>query len=249
MPAAATMTTSPTTSGELAKPQSGTFVPVSVAALRDQTHGAVAGVERVQDSGRAERVDAAVAERRRRRADRRRRSTPRTAPRRGASTPARRCCSCRHDDDLVVAALLLRVDESPSTANDDQPGPIGRRHSSTGGDVDQSVSIRTPRTTPSRSGPRKPGHSTRLVLARSWQALRRSLWVRGLRPARQSSRRRRSSERLARLDVGVRRRPVPSERPRSEPARRVGIVCAPGPGAVPRASASSASGYPNRRRR
>ena len=31
------MTTSSTTSGELAKPQSGTFVPVSDAALRDHT--------------------------------------------------------------------------------------------------------------------------------------------------------------------------------------------------------------------
>ena len=41
----------------------------------------------------------------------------------------------------------------------DQPGPIGRRHSATGGDLDQSVSIRTPRTTLSRSGPRKPDQS------------------------------------------------------------------------------------------
>ena len=45
------------------------------------------------------------------------------------------------------------------TANDDHPGPTGRRHSCTGGDADQSVAIRTPRTTPSRFGPRKPGHS------------------------------------------------------------------------------------------
>src|SRR5688500_8301742 len=51
----------------------------------------------------------------------------------------------------------------PRTANDDQPGPIGRRHNSTGGDLDQSVSIRTPGTTPSRLGPRKPGHSTRVI--------------------------------------------------------------------------------------
>src|SRR5207247_8321166 len=36
-PAAATMTTSPTTNGELAKPQYGTFVPVAAAALRDHT--------------------------------------------------------------------------------------------------------------------------------------------------------------------------------------------------------------------
>ena len=51
---------------------------------------------------------------------------------------------------------------SPRTAKDDQPGPTGRRHSSTGGDVVQSVSIRTPRTTPSRSGPRKPGQPIRV---------------------------------------------------------------------------------------
>src|SRR5439155_264179 len=42
-------------------------------------------------------------------------------------------------------------------ANDDQPGPIGRRHIWTGGCADQSVTIGTPRTMPSRSDPRKPG--------------------------------------------------------------------------------------------
>src|SRR5688572_27817142 len=36
---------------------------------------------------------------------------------------------------------------------------MGRRHSSTGGDADQSVLICTPRAAPSRSGPRKPGQS------------------------------------------------------------------------------------------
>src|SRR5688500_1987811 len=50
---------------------------------------------------------------------------------------------------------------SPRTANDDQPGPIGRRHNATGGVCDQSVSISNPRTMPSRFGPRKPGHSAR----------------------------------------------------------------------------------------
>src|SRR5207249_4068718 len=42
---------------------------------------------------------------------------------------------------------------------DDHPGPIGRRQIATGGDFDQSVTIRTPRMMPSRPGPRKPGHS------------------------------------------------------------------------------------------
>src|SRR5579862_6304832 len=45
------------------------------------------------------------------------------------------------------------------TANDDQPGPTGRRHISFGGDADQSVSIRMPGTTLSRWGPRNPGQS------------------------------------------------------------------------------------------
>src|SRR5258706_9521274 len=46
------------------------------------------------------------------------------------------------------------------TANDDQPGPMGRRHSWTGGVEAQSVASRTPRTTPLRSDPRKPDHAT-----------------------------------------------------------------------------------------
>src|SRR5258708_38410967 len=48
---------------------------------------------------------------------------------------------------------------SPRTAKDDQPGPICRRHNSTGGEVDQSVLMRVPRMVLSRSAPRKPGHS------------------------------------------------------------------------------------------
>src|SRR5438552_15133593 len=47
----------------------------------------------------------------------------------------------------------------PRTAKDDQPGPTGRRHISTGGEADQSVLMRTPGTMSSRFGPRKPGHS------------------------------------------------------------------------------------------
>src|SRR5258708_33269316 len=50
-------------------------------------------------------------------------------------------------------------------AKDDQPGPIGRRQIWTGGDCDQSVAIRMPRITPSRLGPRKPGHSARFHVA------------------------------------------------------------------------------------
>src|SRR5687768_2727783 len=53
---------------------------------------------------------------------------------------------------------------SPRTAKDDHAGPIGLRHSCTGGDADQLVGIRTPRTTPSRARPRKPGHSARVTV-------------------------------------------------------------------------------------
>src|SRR5436853_384654 len=49
-----------------------------------------------------------------------------------------------------------------STANDDQPGPIARCQTFTGGAVVQSVLTCTLRTTPSRAGPRKPGHSAGL---------------------------------------------------------------------------------------
>ena len=127
------MTTSSTTSGELAKPQSGTFAPVSDAALRDHTTAPLRGVERVQDSGRAERVDATVAEGRRR--ARTGAAVRLPEPGRVAVSPHR--LAGGHvvaGDDLVVTALLLGVERSPRTAKDDQPGPIGRRHSSTGGD-------------------------------------------------------------------------------------------------------------------
>ena len=63
-PAAATMTRSSTTSGELEKPQSGISRrcrPRRCATTRRRR----SGVERVQDAGGAERVDASVAERRR----------------------------------------------------------------------------------------------------------------------------------------------------------------------------------------
>src|SRR5258708_31039795 len=53
----------------------------------------------------------------------------------------------------------------PLTAKDDQAGRIGRCQICTGGDCDQSVAIRTPRITPSRVGPRKPGHSARFHVA------------------------------------------------------------------------------------
>ena len=80
---------------------------------------------------------------------------------------------------------------------------------------DQSVLMRTPRTMPSRSGPRKPGHSTR---AESWLAhgehrrLRRG-WLPESSQAPWLQ-----SERLARLDCRRWSRPVASESPPSVPA-------------------------------
>src|SRR5687767_11169401 len=55
---------------------------------------------------------------------------------------------------------------SPSTANDDHPGPTGRRHTSTGGEADQSVATRTPRAIPVRPAPRKPGQSADVSCSR-----------------------------------------------------------------------------------
>src|SRR5690242_17383643 len=47
----------------------------------------------------------------------------------------------------------------PATENDDHPGPTSRRHICTGGAAVQSELIFAPLTTPSRRGPRNPGHS------------------------------------------------------------------------------------------
>ena len=110
MPDTATMTMSSTTSGELAKPQSGIFLPVSDAALRDHTTAPLPASSAFRTAGRAECVDATVAEGRRR-------------ARTGAAIrllEADRVAVSPHrlagghpvtGDDLVVAALLLRVEE------------------------------------------------------------------------------------------------------------------------------------------
>src|SRR5579872_7062641 len=62
-----------------------------------------------------------------------------------------------------------------STANEDQPGPIGFRHTSFGGADPQSVLNRTPVTISSRCGPRNPGQiasgrSTGFALATAFGA-------------------------------------------------------------------------------
>ena len=110
MPAAATMTTSSTTSGELAKPQSGTFAPVSDAALRDQT--TAPSRRRARSGFRSHRTC---------RRDRRSRVGVARGPAPAFDSQNRAASRCVHTgspvvsvvagDDLVVAALLLGVEE------------------------------------------------------------------------------------------------------------------------------------------
>ena len=121
------MTRSSTTSGELEKPQSGSFVAGVGRGVARPDDGAVAGVERVDDAGRAERVDATVAERRRR--ARTGAGVRLPEPRRVAVSPHR--LAGGHvvaGDDLVFAALLLRVEEvavdrERRPARSDRPAP------------------------------------------------------------------------------------------------------------------------------
>ena len=61
----ATITRSPTTSGELEKPHIGIFACVSAAALRDHMTVPVPASSTLSEAGRAEAVDASVAQRRR----------------------------------------------------------------------------------------------------------------------------------------------------------------------------------------
>jgi hypothetical protein len=92
--------------------------------------GAVAGVERVQDSGRAESVDAVAAKRWRRARTGAGRSTPRTGPDR--VSPDGSPVDAVAGDDLVVAALLLgveqvAVDGEGRPARSDRAGATARR--------------------------------------------------------------------------------------------------------------------------
>ena len=141
-------------------PQSGTSLPVSDAALRDHTTEPSRASSALRMPVAPKRVDAAVAEGRR--GARTGAGVRLPEPGRVAVPPhrlaGRQLVAGNH---LVVAALLLRIeDDRRATANDDQPGPTGRRHSSIGGDLTQSVSIFAPGTTPSRLAPRNPAHST-----------------------------------------------------------------------------------------
>ena len=230
MPAAATMTTSSTTSGELAKPQLGTFVPVSDAALRDHTTAPSRGVERVQDSGRAERVDATVAEGRRRARTGAAIRLP--EPGRVAVSPHRlaggHACSRRRSRRRRAAPGCRGGRRGPRrTTSPVRSAGATARPAAT---ADQSVSIRTPRTMPSRSGPRKPGQSAlRLGRCRSRRGVAVGAGA-GAVAGRRAAGRRRSS---AVGSCSAARLPEPAAAP---PARR-----RPGPGAVPRESASTAS--------
>ncbi len=231
------MTTSSTTSGELAKPQSGTCVPVSDAALRDHTTAPLRGVERVQDSGRAERVDAAVAEGRRRRADRRRHSTPRTGPRRGVSTPARRWSRC--------SRRRSRRHRAAPACRGDRRGP--RRTTSPVRSAGATARPAATRTSRSRSARRERCRRARvresraIRLASEWPPDRQRRpsqllpELAGPRPACRQCR-----PWLALWELPL----VPQVAAATSATRRW-----PGPEAVPRESASTASGTRTLRRK
>ena len=95
------------------------------------------------------------------RADRRRHSTPRIGPRRGVSRPARRWKVCsRRRSRRRRAAPACREDHRARRTKTSLVQLAGAT-SRPAATADQSVLMLTPRTMPSRSGPRKPGHSTR----------------------------------------------------------------------------------------
>ena len=144
MPETAATTRSPTASGEPANPQSGTVVPVSVAALRDPEHSPVRRVEGVQDASSTESVDPVLAQGRR---------CARTGTDMRVPEP-RLVAVYPHQlaglqgvagHRFVVGDLLLRIEEAVAdrerrSARTDR----ARRHSKAGGDAFQSVLIRTP---------------------------------------------------------------------------------------------------------
>ena len=239
------MTTSPTTSGELAKPQSGTS-PAGVGRRVARPHdGAVAGVERVQDPGRAERVDATVAEGRRRRADRRRHSTPRTGPRRGVSTPARRwpACSRRRPRRRRAAPGCRRDRRGPRTTT----SPVR-----SAGATARPAATRPSRSRSARRGRRRrararESRATRLPSSLLPERRRCRGSLRTGPRARLGSFHCRRSRRRSRVAVG-----------RSGTGGSTGVGGGgagrrrrrrPGPGAVPRESPSTASGGPDPPRR
>ena len=229
------MTTSSTTSGELAKPQPGTLragVGRRVARPHD---GAVAGVERVQDAGRAQRVDAAVAEGRR---------PARTGaairfpePGRVAVPPHRLAGGqAVAGDDLVVAALLLGVEEIAADregrpARPDRPAPHldRRRLRPVGLDphaANDAVALRPAKARPLGCA------SSRYRWSAAFSAV-------GSRPAR-SRRGVAGWRRVRRCGAGSLRGCRRDRCGRCR--RRHRLVARPGPAAVPRESASTASG-------
>ncbi len=229
------MTRSSTTSGELAKPQYGDLragVGRRVARPHD---GAAAGVERVQDSGRAECVDAAVAEGRR---------PARTGaairlpePGRVAVFPHRLAGGqLVAGDDLVVTALLLGVEEVAADrerrpARSDRPAPQldRRRLRPVGLDphaANDAVAIGSAKAGPVGSCLRCRNRQPAFQVSPRLSDLR-------LAPPVQSA--------LEPSPGWVLPRPALPEPTEAPPARR-----RLGPGAVPRESATSARRSPNR---
>ena len=164
------MTISSTTSGELVNPQPGS----SRARISDR----IARPHRPLRSGRRERSGFPSHRTCRRghcsasasHADRLRRPFPRTARRRDAAESARRCAGCRTQRPPRRRAVPVCRANLRGPQRTTRPGPTGRRHISTGGDTSQLVAIVTARTTPSRAGPRKPGHSAGVTCGSSGTA-------------------------------------------------------------------------------
>ena len=226
------MTTSSTTSGELAKPQPGISTPASAAASRDHTTAPRRRVERVQDAGRAERVDAAVVERRR--GARAGAAVRLPEPDRVAVPPDRLAgVEPVAGDHLVLAALLLRVDElaldregRPAGADRAAPQLDRRRCRPVGLDphaADDAVAIGSAEAGPVglRGRRRRRAAGPRVALAAVAAPMPQV-------EARSSGRGCGSSRRLS---------------PRAGTRARVARG-PPGPAAAPRASASTANGGP-----
>ena len=165
-------------------PQSGTFAPASVdgVARPDDGAGALRRAHSGFRSRRSRRRGRCVKRRRRARTG----AAVRLVEPDGVAVPPHRLAG-RHAvarDDLLVAALLLRVEQiaaAPRTTT--SPDRSAGATSATGGEADQSVLMRTPRTTLSRFGPAEArplalGRGATGSLGRLRHARRRRRWRR-----------------------------------------------------------------------
>ena len=207
------MTRSPTTSGELAEAPVRDLAAGVVGRVARPHDGAAAGVERVQDPGRAEAVDAAAAEGRR---PARAGAAVRLPEPGGVAVPPHRLAGgdAVAGDDLVVAALLLGVEEiaadregRPARPDRAAPQRDGRRRRPVGRDpraANDAVAMGSRGSRASRRAPRRgPGlryGSRRGLAAGSRRVAPRALsqWPRTRSPETPRSREPRAAEGAAR---------------------------------------------------